>query len=460
MRSLRDRLTRLLLAVLIPIWLIMALTSYVSVLHEVDEIDARQLDEVAQPYLRMSVPGLQKALELAVSRDHDDDEPPLSVLRWGSQGDLLYRSPMAPALSFASRPSHEDEDAGEPDSLNLLQLQGTSWRVLWHHDHVHDEWTAVARAMTERDELASGMALGLIMPSLVTALALVFVVSWAVRRGLMPLKEVGRQVSQRQDQDMSPIETGEVPREVTPLLNEINALLARLDRALSLERQFTADASHELRTPLAAAMAQIEVAQGAVDDTQRDTALKQARAGLTRANTLTEQLLALARLDHHLDGRLDRTARAAWPGWQPALDVAELVRQEMADLALVSVKADVALSLDAPAQPCRVGAQPQWLSLAVRNVLGNALKFTPPGGQVHVTVSETANEVCVVVQDTGPGVPDEMLPQLGRRFARGDHTRSGSGLGLSIASRVAELHGGTLRFASAQGLAVALTLPK
>ena len=460
MRSLRDRLTRLLLAVLIPIWLAMAFTSYVSVLHEVDEIDARQLDEVAQPYLRMSVPGLQKALELAVSRDQDDDEPPLSVLRWGGQGDLLYRSPMAPALSFASRPSHEDEDASEPDSLNLLQLQGTSWRVLWHHDHVHDEWTAVARAMTERDELASGMALGLIMPSLVTALALVFVVSWAVRRGLMPLKEVVRQVSQRQDQDLSPIETGEVPREVTPLLNEINALLARLDRALSLERQFTADASHELRTPLAAAMAQIEVAQGAVDDTQRDTALKQARAGLTRANTLTEQLLALARLDHHLDGRLDRATRAAWPGWQPELDVAELVRQEMADLALMSVKADVALSLDAPEQPCRVGAQPQWLSLAVRNVLGNALKFTPPGGQVHVTVSETANEVCVVVQDTGPGVPDEMLPQLGRRFARGDHTRSGSGLGLSIASRVAELHGGTLRFASAQGLTVTLTLPK
>ena len=460
MRSLRDRLTRLLLAVLIPIWLAMAFTSYVSVLHEVDEIDARQLDEVAQPYLRMSVPGLQKALELAVSRDQDDDEPPLSVLRWGSQGDLLYRSPMAPALSFASRPSHDDEDEGEVDSLRPVQLQDTTWRVLWHHDHVHGEWTAVLRAMTERDELARGMALGLILPSLVTALALVLVVSWAVRRGLRPLKEVGRQVSQRQDQDLSPIETGEVPREVTPLLNEINALLARLDRALSLERQFTADASHELRTPLAAAMAQIEVAQGAVDDTQRDTALKQARAGLTRANTLTEQLLALARLDHHLDGRLDRATRAAWPGWQRELDVAELVRQEMADLALMSVKADVALSLDAPEQPCRVGAQPQWLSLAVRNVLGNALKFTPPGGQVRVTVSETANEVCVVVQDTGPGVPDEMLPQLGRRFARGDHTRSGSGLGLSIASRVAELHGGTLRFASAQGLTVTLTLPK
>lgn len=460
MRSLRDRLTRLLLAVLIPIWLLMAFTAYVSVLREVDEIDARQLDEVAQPYLRMSVPALQKALELAVSHDHDDDEPPLSVLRWGSQGELLYRSPLAPALSFATRPSHENEDASEPDSLSLQQLQGTSWRVLWHHDHVHDEWTAVARAMTERDELARGMALGLILPSLVTALALVFVVSWAVRRGLRPLKEVGRQVSQRQDQDMSPIDTGEVPREVTPLLNEINALLVRLDRALSLERQFTADASHELRTPLAAAMAQIEVAQGAVDDTQRDTALKQARAGLTRANTLTEQLLALARLDHHLDGRLDRAARAAWPGWQPALDVAELVRQEMADLALMSVQADVALSLDAPDQPCRVGAQPQWLSLAVRNVLGNALKFTPLGGQVHVTVSEMADEVCVVVQDTGPGVPDDMLSHLGRRFARGDHTRSGSGLGLSIASRVAELHGGTLRFASAQGLTVTLSLPK
>jgi two-component system sensor histidine kinase QseC len=100
------------------------------------------------------------------------------------------------------------------------------------------------------------------------------------------------------------------------------------------------------------------------------------------------------------------------------------------------------------------------VSLAVRNLLGNALKFTPAGGQVRVSVNETADEVSVVIQDTGPGVPDAMLPQLGRRFARGDHTRSGSGLGLSIAARVAELHGGTLCFESAQGLKVTLSLPK
>lgn len=460
MRSLRDRLTRLLLLVLMPIWLGMALTSYVSVLREVDEIDARQLYEVAQPYLRMSVPALHNALESAVSVDQDDDEPPLSVLRWEADGDLRYRSPLAPALSFASRPAHDDEGEGGPDSLHPVQLEGVQWRVLWHHDHVHGEWTAVLRAMTERNELARGLALGLLLPSLVTGLVLVLVVRWAVRRGLMPLKEVGRQVSHRQGQDLSPIDASEVPREVAPLLNEINALLARLDRALSLERQFTADASHELRTPLAATLAQIEVAQGAVDAGQRDTALRQARAGLVRASTLTDQLLALARLDHHLDAGLDSAARAAWPGWHPALDVSELVREEMADLALSSVQADVAWSLDAPPQPCGVPAQPDWVRLALRNVLGNALKFTPQGGRVQVTVSESAEQVSVVVQDSGPGVPAELLPQLGRRFARGDHNRSGSGLGLSIAARVAELHGGALHFESAQGLKVTLTLPK
>lgn len=456
MRSLRDRLTRLLLAVLMPIWLGMALTSYVSVLREVDEIDARQLHEVAQPYLSMSVPGLQKALESAVSSDHDDDEPPLSVLRWGTDGDLRYRSPMAPGLAFALRPDSE----GMEDASHTVQLQGEQWRVLWHLDRAHGSWTAVLRPMTERNELARGLALGLILPSLATGLALLLVVRWAVRRGLMPLKEVGRQVSQRQGQDLSPIDASEVPREVAPLLTEINALLARLDRALSLERQFTADASHELRTPLAATLAQIEVAQGAVDAGQRDTALRQARSGLVRASTLTDQLLALARLDHHLDAGLDRASRAAWPGWQPALDVSELVREEMAELALSSVQADVAWSLDAPPHPCCVPAQPEWLRLALRNLLGNALKFTPQGGQVQVTVSESAEQVNVVVQDSGPGVPADLLPQLGRRFARGDHTRSGSGLGLSIAARVAELHGGALRFETAQGLKVTLTLPK
>lgn len=456
MRSLRDRLTRLLLAVLMPIWLGMALTSYVSVLREVDEIDARQLREVAQPYLSMSVPGLQQALESAVSSDHDDDEPPLSVLRWGRDGDLRYRSPMAPGLAFALRPDNEDID----DASHTVQLQGEHWRVLWHLDRAHGSWTAVLRPMTERNELARGLALGLILPSLATGLALVLVVRWAVRRGLMPLKEVGRQVSQRQGQDLSPIDASGVPREVAPLLKEINALLVRLDRALSLERQFTADASHELRTPLAATLAQIEVAQGAVDAGQRDAALRQARAGLVRASTLTDQLLALARLDHHLDAGLDRDSRAAWSGWQPVLDVSELVREEMAELALSSVQADVAFSLDVPHDPCCVPAQPEWLRLALRNLLGNALKFTPQGGQVQVTVSVSAEQVSVAVQDSGPGVPADLLPQLGRRFARGDHIRSGSGLGLSIAARVAELHGGALRFETAQGLKVTLTLPK
>ena len=458
MRSLRHRLTRLLLAVLMPIWLGMALTSYVSVLREVDEIDARQLYEVAQPYLSMSVPGLQKALESALSIDQDDDEPPLSVLRWGRDGDLRYRSPMAPGLAFALRPDHDGEDI--EDASHTVRLQGGHWRVLWHRDRAHGEWTAVLRAMTERNELARGLALGLILPSLVTGLALVLVVRWAVRRGLRPLKEVGRQVSQRQGQDLSPIEANGVPREVAPLLKEINALLARLDRALSLERQFTADASHELRTPLAATLAQIEVAQGAVDAGQRDTALRQARAGLVRASTLTDQLLALARLDHQLAAGLDRASRTAWPGRQPALDVSELVREEMAELALSSVQADVVWSLDVPPQSSCVPAQPEWLRLALRNVLGNALKFTPQGGQVQVTVSESAEQVSVVVQDSGPGVPADLLPQLGRRFARGEHTRSGSGLGLSIAARVAELHGGALRFESAQGLTVTLVLPK
>lgn len=459
MRSLRDRLTRLLLVVLMPIWLGMALTSYVSVLREVDEIDARQLYEVAQPYLTMPVPALQKALESAVSADQDDDdELPLSVLRWEADGDLRYRSPMAPGLAFALRPDRDGRDTEE--ASYTVQLQGVNWRVLWHQDRAHGEWTAVLRTMTERNELARGLALGLLLPSLVTGLALVLVVRWAVRRGLMPLKEVGRQVSQRQGQDLSPIEESEVPLEVAPLLHEINALLARLDSALSLERQFTADASHELRTPLAATLAQIEVAQGAVDAGQRDTALRQARAGLVRASTLTDQLLALARLDHHLDAGLGHASRAAWPGWQPALDVSELVREEMADLALSSVQADVAWSLDAPPQPCGVPAQPDWVRLALRNLLGNALKFTPQGGRVQVTVSESADQVSVVVQDSGPGVPADLLPQLGRRFARGDHTRSGSGLGLSIVARVAELHGGALHFESAQGLKVTLTLPK
>lgn len=454
MISLRDGLTKLLLAVLLPIWLLVALATYWSAVDEVDEMDERQILEVAQPYLTMSVVELQRALDKPPQEDEDHDEMAISVLRWGPQGDLLYRSPVAPSLSFSEHPAEPAE------GTHAIQREGEHWRVLWDGRAPEGGWTAVVRTMSERDEMARALAFGLVMPALVSALVLLPLVWWAVRRGLRPLSEVGRQVAQRRSQDLSPINVDEVPREVMPLLDEINALLGRLDRAMAQEKQFTADASHELRTPLAAATAQIEVAQGATDEAQRAVALRQARAGLARASNLTDQLLSLARLDHHLDGKVDAGTRAGWPGWQASLDLSALVRETLADAALRALEADVELSLDAPDHACLIPGQPVWLSMALANVLGNAIKFTPQGGQVRVAVTASHDAVTVTVHDTGPGVPEALLAQLGRRFVKGEHARAGSGLGLSIVSRVIELHGGQLRFAQDQGLVVRMTLPK
>jgi two-component system, OmpR family, sensor histidine kinase QseC len=252
-----------------------------------------------------------------------------------------------------------------------------------------------------------------------------------------------------------------VPQELQPLLVELNALLVRLEDALDHEKRFTADASHELRTPLAAAQVQIEVAQGAPDSESRHKALDKAREGLVRASHLTEQLLTLSRLDHQL-GLLTLGGDPV-PGWQAELDLAARLHEVVADLSLAALAKQIELTLSLPDDPCLLPGQPDWLSMALRNVLGNAIKHTPPSGQIDVALAMTQHEARVTVSDSGPGLSAAQCARLGERFLRLDQTQPGAGLGLSIVARVMAIHQGRWQAqhrSDEGGLCVTLTLPR
>lgn len=256
---------------------------------------------------------------------------------------------------------------------------------------------------------------------------------FATRRGLAPLDGIAREVGARAPDRLDPVVPVEAPREVRPLLDALNSLFGRVAGALDTERRFTADAAHELRTPLAAIVAQAQVAQRARDDAERIHALDQIATSARRAGRLVEQLLTLARLDPAA-GLALATVR---------LD--ELAAEVCADHGTLALDKHIALALDAPEETI-VQGHADLLRILLRNLLDNALRYTPAGGKVDVGVTAQAGTVCLSVSDSGPGIPAAERANVLRRFHRlAGQEIEGSGLGLSIVVRIAELHQAEVR---------------
>ncbi|MDP1606476.1 MAG: ATP-binding protein [Rhodocyclaceae bacterium] len=319
---------------------------------------------------------------------------------------------------------------------------------LHKHEEKRDRHEARDRLREEFDE---HFIQGLLTPLLFGLPLLGGWIWFATRRGLAPLDEVAAELGKRAPERLDPVAPAVAPREIRPLLEALNKLFTRVDRALENERRFTADAAHELRTPLAAIAAQAQVALRARDAAERDHAIAQLAAGARRASHLVEQLLTLARLD----------PAAGLPMDTVRLD--ELAVAICADHGVAALEKNIALELAAPA-PVSLMANDAMLRILLRNLLDNAVRYTPAGGQVRVAVTSTGSDVLLMVSDSGPGIPADQRDQALRRLHRlAGQDIEGSGLGLSIVARIAELHGAHLELADGigqPGLAVRLTFPR
>jgi two-component system sensor histidine kinase QseC len=240
------------------------------------------------------------------------------------------------------------------------------------------------------------------------------------------------------------------PTELQPVVDGLNGLFERIAALVESERRFTADAAHELRTPIAAIRTQAQVALAEADDAARRHALQSTLAGCDRATRLVEQLLTLSRVEAG-----EAPARAA-------LDLSALARQQVAELAPKAIDRGQRLELQADA-PCTVQGDTTLLAVLVRNLVDNALRYSPPGAQVQVAVQSQGGRVQLRVQDSGPGLPPEALARLGERFFRVLGTgQGGSGLGWSIVRRIAAVHGAQVQAgasAALGGLDVTVDLP-
>ncbi len=274
-----------------------------------------------------------------------------------------------------------------------------------------------------------------VLTPLLWALPLLVGLLWlGIGGGLAPLDRLARELAARDHRRLDPIPAEEVPREVMPLVQGLNDLFQRLDAAYLQQRRFTADAAHELRTPLAGIKTQAEVAMRATKDPERRKALEQVLQGVNRAVHLVRQLLVLARIDREAADLVFSRP-----------DLHRLAVSVLSEVTPSALGKGVELELQGEG-PLPVRGNADLLAILLRNLVENAIRYTPRGGCVLAKVEAEAGAARFTVADSGPGIPPEERERVFARFYRvAGGAPDGSGLGLSIVQRIAELHGANVQ---------------
>lgn len=419
-RSLRARLLFLLLS---SILLVAGIQSYVAYRTVLDETNAvfdyhmQQMVIALRPTLQngneASVAG--KAAEDKTSGDQAAGDFLISI--WKNDGVRVFESAGSADLPQLAAPGFANIKAKDK-TYRILSVQ------------VQSQTIQVAQDLAVRHRMARRMAWRTAAPILLLVPILILLAWWVVQRSLLPVARVRDQVAERQSIDLSSISEVGLPNEISPLVSEFNALLKRVGEAFDKQQQFVADAAHELRSPLAALKLQAEYLQRATSPDEREVANARLTAGIDRATHLVEQLLALA--------RQDASANSEKP--PQAVVLAEVARQALTESLAIAQDKGIDLGLD-HSDAARVDGDPDALRVLTRNLIDNAVKYSPPGSRVDVEVHSAHGRVELSVDDSGPGIPPEQRARVFDRFYRIDGIEAaGSGLGLAIVKSIADRH--------------------
>jgi two-component system OmpR family sensor kinase len=400
-RSLRMRLLVFLLAAIVLAGAVQGALAYRGALDEADALFDYHMQQTALA-LRSGLP--VDAQGLGPGLDPEDENHEFIVQVWTNEGLRIFESavgaalPQIAVLGFAN-----------------VQARGGTYRVF--SMQTRSQVIQVAQNMAARRDMARSLAL----------------------RTLAPVERVRRQLAKRQADDLSPVSDAQLPDEVQPLVSELNLLFERVQHAFEAQQHFVADAAHELRSPLAALRLQLQGLQRAGDDAARAAAIERLSAGIERATRLVEQLLTLARQEAStaVNDPVDLRATA-----QLALaDVAPAAQARSMDVGLLESDA------------ATVTGNAEALRMLARNLLDNAIKYSPPGGQVDLQVRREGDHAVLTVEDSGPGIAPEHRERAMQRFVRVTADGAlGSGLGLAIVQAIAQGHGATVALDSSARL--------
>ena len=442
MTSLRGRLFVILVLATGAIWLCATAWIYVGSRAELTRVLDARLQEAARMIHSLVANGNMTAGRAAAVADAAAEPAlytrQLSCQIWSFDGRLIGRSVGAPDSQLT------DEAAGFSDR----EVGGETWRVFAIEDAEKGVRVMVGDRISLRQKLVGDLVVGLLAPGLIIIPALGALIWLSLGRGLRPLAVMAGDLAARGGDDFRPIETTRTPAEVRPLAAALNGLMDKVEAARRHERDVTAFAAHELRTPLAGLKTQAQIARATSDPAIRAGALGQIAVSVDRMALMVRQLLALAKLE------------AGGPGLVVTAVTAGAVLREIDDHGPAPARA-LHVVIDPGLDGMALTTEKESLSLALRNLHENAVQHTPEGGTVTWTVAPDGPGI--VVRDEGPGIPEEDLDLVRRRFHRGRHSQAaGTGLGLTIVETAARRIGARLELRNRTdrpGLEAALIWP-
>jgi signal transduction histidine kinase len=421
MNSIRARLLIALIILVALVSLLAAGVTYRRVLSETSTLFDYQLRQMAL--------SLRSQISLAprIEVPPDEGDTDFVVQIWDVYGARTY-------LSRPGLPMINQTVLGYAD----LSLRGQAWRA--YGLQTANGVIQIAQPVQVREALARAAAARVVIPLVLLLPIMVAAVAWIVSRGLLPLRFVTAEVQRRDVRSLRPLGSENLPREIEPLVSELNRLLARLQKAFEAQRAFISDAAHELRSPLTALRLQLQLLERAPDEAARSEARARLGAAVERAIHLAEQLLTLARSDPQ------ETARDF-----KEVDLGAAAAQGITDTHDLALARQIELSLDA-APAVQVQGDSEALRILVRNLVDNAVRYTPTGGFVRVRCRSTAGGAWLEVVDSGPGIPAADRERVfDRFFRRAAEQETGTGLGLAIVKAIAERHGAQVALDGAPG---------
>ena len=444
--SLRGRLLWFVLVAILLAAVLQAATAYRSALQQADAMFDDHLQQVARS-LRSSIP-----LGSLLAEGEGDTDFDLYVQIWGKDGTQLFRSthsalPPRAVLGFSE-----------------VEANGSRYRV--YSLQAPQQTVQIAQDLSARTARAQALAVRTVLPFMLLTPLLMLAVWWVINRSLAPIERARRDVARRAADDFSPLSDTGLPDEVRPLVDELNLLFGRVRSAFDAQKNFVADAAHELRSPLTALKLQAQALRQADhgDDpgdghqAAHEADVARLNQGIDRAIRLVEQLLTLARAE---------ASTPPVPGHDAPVDLKEVIKLAVADvLPQAGLKhIDLGLSGDTPTQPVLVNGQSNALRMMLRNLLDNAVKYTPASGQVDVSLQLEDGHCVLSVEDSGPGIALEDRERVFDRFFRATDVahETGSGLGLAIVKVIAAQHGAAVTLAQSArlgGLLVQVRLNK
>lgn len=438
--SLQFRLSLWLSLTILGAALVAGLSSYVSALREANEFQDDVLRQISTLYEQPNQPA-PRILNPDPSANRDAESRVYVQVLGSTTSDATGRrsgSPLALSMDL-------------PEGLQTVHSGSETYRVFVRTLNAGHR-LAVAQGTAVRDEIARDSAVRTLAPLLALFPIMFAIVIYLIRRSFMPVSDLARELDLRGESELHTMAVETVPSEVRPFVAAINRLLGRAGNAMEVQRRFVADAAHELRSPLTALSLQAErlaSADMSPDATERLATLRQ---GIERGRSLVSQLLALAR------------AETSIPTPRSAVSVQRVYRHVLEGLLPLAEAKGIDIGI-ASEQDVEVFANDADLGTLVRNLVENAIRYTPMGGRVDLSVSTSGDGVTLVVEDNGPGIPESEHEHVFERFYRSKECDEvGSGLGLSIVKAISLRMGGRVSLGASDdvhqsGLRVTVTFP-